>query len=61
MSGMIYVESDVPAGMTLVEWRRTRRPPAPPARRWRDRALLRLRAAQEPGTRGVAAIGVPAL
>jgi hypothetical protein len=45
MGGMMYVECDVPAGMTLMEWRRAKRFAAPPTRRPRRPALLRLRAA----------------
>jgi hypothetical protein len=37
---LIYVESDIPEGMTLVEWRRLRHPPVP--RGFLRRALRRL-------------------
>jgi hypothetical protein len=47
---MNYIECDVPAGMTLVEWRRTRQAPARPRLRSRARLLLRPRAAQELAT-----------
>jgi hypothetical protein len=39
MTGIIYIESDVPAEMTLIEWRRSRVSPRRPKRR--VRALLR--------------------
>jgi hypothetical protein len=32
---MNYVACDVPAGMTLAEWRRSHRPVAPPSHRLR--------------------------
>jgi hypothetical protein len=38
MTGMNYIESDLPETMTLVEWRRARTP-----RRPRARVRLRLR------------------
>ena len=41
---MNYVECDVPADMTLIEWRRAKRLPAFPRRGLRWLALLCLRA-----------------
>jgi hypothetical protein len=43
MASIIYIESDVPAEMTLIEWRRNR--VSPPRPRRRVRRLLRRRAA----------------
>lgn len=60
MGGVNYIESDVPAGMTLVEWRRSRQAPARPRRRLRTRLLLRPRSAHALATGGVAASSVPA-
>jgi hypothetical protein len=58
VGGMNYVECDVPAGMTLLEWRRARRLAAPTRRRRSARALLRLGVAREPEAGGLAAATV---
>jgi hypothetical protein len=41
MTGISYIESDVPAEMTLIEWRRTRVGPPRPRRRLRTMFLRR--------------------
>jgi hypothetical protein len=43
MTSLIYIESDVPAEMTLIEWRRNRVAPRRPRKRLRT--MLRRRAA----------------
>ena len=50
MGGMNYIDCDVPAGMTLAGWRRSRRPAAPPRRRLRRLAPRLLRTSLRPAS-----------